>query len=134
MGVHTDKMSPGFASYELIRGPAYLELLNPAEVFGNIMIEYSYPECTTACMSSLPDADRRPIADLECRHDDTGVTGLSLFRKKYPDYRAADIDRVSRRAIQYIHDKQRPDGSWYGSWAIVSRPPSLIVAALIPQC
>lgn len=28
----------GFASYELIRGPAWLELLNPAEVFANIMI------------------------------------------------------------------------------------------------
>lgn len=26
----------GFASYELIRGPAYLEALNPAEVFGKI--------------------------------------------------------------------------------------------------
>lgn len=39
----------GFASYELIRGPAMLEQLNPAEVFGNIMIEYDYPECTTAC-------------------------------------------------------------------------------------
>lgn len=58
----------GFASYELIRGPILLELLNPAEansfvsrwrasftnsllvqVFANIMIEHSYPECTTAC-------------------------------------------------------------------------------------
>jgi lanosterol synthase len=26
----------GFASYELIRGPALLELLNPAEVFGDM--------------------------------------------------------------------------------------------------
>ena len=26
--------SGGFASYELVRGPAWLELLNPAEVFG----------------------------------------------------------------------------------------------------
>jgi squalene cyclase len=25
----------GFASYELIRGPAWLELVNPAEVFGD---------------------------------------------------------------------------------------------------
>jgi lanosterol synthase len=24
----------GFASYELVRGPSWLELLNPAEVFG----------------------------------------------------------------------------------------------------
>ena len=28
----------GFASYELIRGSKYLELLNPAEVFGNFMV------------------------------------------------------------------------------------------------
>ena len=27
----------GFASYELIRGPQWLELLNPAEVFGTRM-------------------------------------------------------------------------------------------------
>lgn len=31
----------GFASYELIRGPKWLELLNPAEVFGN-----DSPSCT----------------------------------------------------------------------------------------
>lgn len=28
----------GFASYELIRGPAMLELLNPAEVFGDMCV------------------------------------------------------------------------------------------------
>ena len=78
----------GFASYELIRGPSWLEWLNPAEVFGqfvrfssifqracltngfagDIMIEYCYPECTTSV-----------------------ITALSIFRKHYPDYRAADI-------------------------------------------
>jgi len=26
--------SGGYATYELVRGPAWLELLNPAEVFG----------------------------------------------------------------------------------------------------
>lgn len=34
----------GFASYELQRGSEMLELLNAAEVFGNIMIDYLYPE------------------------------------------------------------------------------------------
>lgn len=34
----------GFASYELQRGSEKLELLNAAEVFGNIMIDYLYPE------------------------------------------------------------------------------------------
>lgn len=34
----------GFASYELQRGTEMMELLNAAEVFGSIMIDYLYPE------------------------------------------------------------------------------------------
>jgi lanosterol synthase len=85
----------GFASYELQRGPKWLELLNPAQVFGNIMVEYSYPECTTAVL-----------------------LGLSAFNKRYPNFRAHEIELVSRRAISYIKDSQKSDGSWYGSWGI----------------
>jgi len=59
----------GFASYEPIRGPTWLEMLNPAEVFGNIMVEYNYPECTTSA-----------------------ITSLAIFRKYYPDYRSKDIE------------------------------------------
>jgi len=81
----------GFASYELIRGPDWLEWLNPAEVFGkcqrkrfcshdaemqcyigDIMIEHSYPECTTSV-----------------------ITALATFRKHYSDYRSADLECVS---------------------------------------
>jgi lanosterol synthase len=61
----------GYASYELRRGPYWLEWLNPAEVFGNIMIEYSYPECTTSV-----------------------VMGLTTFRKFYPQHRADEIKYV----------------------------------------
>ncbi|KAH8917940.1 terpene synthase [Atractiella rhizophila] len=85
----------GFSSYEPIRGPLFCEWLNCAEVFGNIMVEYSYPECTNSV-----------------------VTGLVHFRRTYPDYRKDDIDVSMKRAISYIHSKQRSDGSWYGSWAI----------------
>ncbi|KAG5513724.1 hypothetical protein PMAC_000762 [Pneumocystis sp. 'macacae'] len=85
----------GFASYELIRGPSYLEYINPSEVFGNIMIEYSYPECTTAV-----------------------VTSLCHFRSIYPDYRGPEINKSVEKAIQFIKTSQLPDGSWYGSWAI----------------
>ncbi|KAH9939145.1 lanosterol synthase [Amylocystis lapponica] len=85
----------GFASYELIRGPGWLELLNPAEVFGDIMIEHSYPECTTSV-----------------------ITALSIFRKYYPAYRAADIERTITRAVNYIHKAQKPEGAWVGSWGI----------------
>ena len=87
--------SGGFASYEPIRGSQYLEWLNAAEVFGRIMIEYDYPECTTAV-----------------------VTALSVFSEQFPEYRKADIDKTKRAALNYIRKAQYPDGSWYGSWGI----------------
>ncbi|KIP08795.1 hypothetical protein PHLGIDRAFT_87649 [Phlebiopsis gigantea 11061_1 CR5-6] len=85
----------GFASYELIRGPGWLEWLNPAEVFGDIMIEHSYPECTTSV-----------------------ITALSIFRKHYPTYRKAEIQRTIDGAIKYLHASQKPEGGWVGSWGI----------------
>ena len=87
--------SGGFASYEPTRGSEYMEYLNAAEVFGRIMIEYDYPECTTAV-----------------------VTALSLFTQHYPAYRAEEIAKVKDGALKYIRRAQRPDGSWYGSWGI----------------
>ena len=85
----------GFASYEPQRAGEWLECLNAAEVFGRIMVEYDYPECTTAV-----------------------VTVLRLFSSHYPTYRRNDIDRVITNALKYIRNAQRPDGSWYGSWGI----------------
>lgn len=86
--------SGGFASYETINAPHAIELLNPAEVFGDIMREYDYPECTTSV-----------------------VTALLKFRK-IDSYRTEDIDKCIRGAIKYILSAQRPDGSWFGSWAV----------------
>ncbi|MBW0496538.1 hypothetical protein O181_036253 [Austropuccinia psidii MF-1] len=85
----------GFASYELIRGPTWLEWLSPAEIFGNTMVETSYPECTTACL-----------------------TALSLFNRYYPNYKANQINKARQSALDFIHKSQRPDGSWYGSWGV----------------
>ncbi|ODQ50878.1 terpene synthase [Saitoella complicata NRRL Y-17804] len=85
----------GFASYEPIRGPYWLEKINPAEVFGKIMIEYSYPECSTAVL-----------------------TALSLFRKRHPEYRAKEIQKTIDGIVRYLHNEQREDGSWYGAWGI----------------
>ena len=42
----------GFGSYERTRSGIWLEYLNSAEVFDRIMVEYSYPECTTAVLTS----------------------------------------------------------------------------------
>ncbi|KAJ2919534.1 hypothetical protein MD484_g877, partial [Candolleomyces efflorescens] len=85
----------GFASYELIRAGSWSEYLNPAEVFGNIMVEYNYPECSTSA-----------------------ITSLAIFRKHYPNYRSKDIDRCIRRAVDYLHKSQTPEGGWVGNWGI----------------
>ena len=89
-----NKGSGGFASYELQRGSELMEYLNAAEVFGRIMVEYDYPECTTAV-----------------------VTVLSLFQE-FSDYRSTEIDAIKMEAIAYIRRAQRGNGSWYGSWGI----------------
>ncbi|KAG9252251.1 terpenoid cyclases/protein prenyltransferase alpha-alpha toroid [Emericellopsis atlantica] len=85
----------GVSSYEARRGSEYLEIFNVAEVFGRIMIEYDYPECTTAC-----------------------VTALSLFHEHWPEYRAREIKTFIQRATNWIKGNQRADGSWYGNWGV----------------
>lgn len=87
--------SGGCASYEPTRGSELLEYLNAAEVFGRIMVEYDYPECTTAV-----------------------ITALHAFQQYFPDYRAEEIKAFKARALDYIRAAQRSDGSWYGSWGI----------------
>ncbi|KAL4808151.1 terpene synthase [Aspergillus unguis] len=85
----------GFSSYEPTRSSTLLEYLNASEVFDRIMVEYSYPECTTAV-----------------------VTALSLFSRYFPSYRPTEINGVIERAVRYVTEAQRPDGSWYGSWGV----------------
>lgn len=84
-----------FSTYEKIRTTPLLELLNPAEVFNNIMVEYPYVECT-----------------------DSSVLGLTYFHKYYPDYKSDQIKFAIDDAIAYIAKAQARDGSWYGSWGV----------------
>ncbi|XP_029937514.1 lanosterol synthase [Myripristis murdjan] len=85
----------GFATYETKRGGRLLELLNPSEVFGDIMIDYTYVECTSAVMQAL-------------RH----------FQKAHPEHRAEEIRSTLREGLDYCRRVQRPDGSWEGSWGV----------------
>ncbi|KAK5989971.1 Terpene cyclase/mutase atnI [Cladobotryum mycophilum] len=85
----------GVSAFEARRGGEYLEMLNASEVLGRFVVEYDYPECTTSC-----------------------VTALSLFQKYWPEYRTKDIQTFIDRAVKWIKNDQREDGSWYGSWGI----------------
>ena len=87
----------GWATYEKQRGGAWLEMLNPSQVFGDIMVDYSYVECTSACLQALHAA--RP------RH--TGDRAL-----------LAAIDGAIARGASYIRTQQRKDGSFEGKWAV----------------
>lgn len=84
-----------FATYEKIRSTDLLELLNPAEVFNNIMVEYPYVECT-----------------------DSSVLGLAYFSKFYPFYRTEEVKTAIADAIESIKRAQKQDGSWYGCWGV----------------
>jgi 2,3-oxidosqualene cyclase len=88
----------GWATYELRRGPAWLELLNPSDVFGNMMVDYSYVECTSACVQAL-------AAYLSA----TGA--LTQGRRQA-------IRNAIARGRDFIFRVQRDDGSWEGSWGV----------------
>ncbi|XP_061858748.1 lanosterol synthase [Colius striatus] len=85
----------GFATYETKRGGHLLELLNPSEVFGDIMIDYTYVECTSAVMQAL-------------RH----------FHDKFPEHRAPEIRGTLQKGLDFCRKTQRADGSWEGSWGV----------------
>ncbi len=85
----------GWATYELTRGPKWLELLNPSDCFADIMIDYSYVECTSAC-----------------------VQAMMAFNKRYPGVREREIRESVQRGVDYILEMQRADGSWEGSWGV----------------
>lgn len=84
----------GWATYENNRGFGWYEQLNPSEVFGDIMIDYSYVECSMA-----------------------SLTALYEFHERCPDYRPKEIEHAIEKGKGFLKSIQREDGSWYGSWA-----------------
>ncbi|XP_075674232.1 cycloartenol synthase-like [Castanea sativa] len=87
--------SGGLASYELTRSYAWLEMINPSETFGDIIIDYQYVECTSAA-----------------------IQGLKSFVKLYPGHRRKEIEACIAKAANFIESIQLPDGSWIGSWGV----------------
>jgi squalene/oxidosqualene cyclase-like protein len=85
----------GWATYELTRGPTWLEALNASDCFRDIMIDYSYVECTSACLQAL-----------------------RAYRQRYISADADRIERAIESGSRFLQAAQRVDGSWEGSWGV----------------
>ena len=85
----------GWATYELQRAGVWLERLNPSQIFGDIMVDTSYVECSSTCIDALLRA-----------------------RRRFPGRFDSAIERAVRRGERFIRARQRADGSWEGSWAV----------------
>lgn len=55
------------------------QLINPSETFGDIVIDYSYVECTSACM-----------------------TALRAFADAHPGHRSREIARAMERGRRFV--------------------------------
>jgi beta-amyrin synthase len=80
---------------KLISFIIYFQLLNPTELFEDMVIEHEYVECTG-----------------------TAIQTLVLFKNLYPGHRKNEIDNLIANAVRFLEDTQKTDGSWYGSFGI----------------
>jgi squalene cyclase len=66
------------------------------------MIDYTYVECTSAC-----------------------VTALAAFQKRHPTHRTAEIKSTIAQAAKFMESKQEEDGSWCVRMVVQSRTVAL---------
>ncbi|XWS15968.1 hypothetical protein CRYUN_Cryun34aG0047100 [Craigia yunnanensis] len=85
----------GFTAWEPVRGPQWMQKLNPTELFAAAAIEREYVECTSSA-----------------------IEALVLFSQLYPGYRKKEIKTSVANAVQFIEGSQMADGSWYGNWGV----------------
>jgi len=89
----------GFGTYERRRGGAFLEALNPSEMYGSCMTERSYLECTASSIGAL--ARVRGLC--------SGPGGGALGRR---------VEQAVARGAQRVRKAQRADGAWAGFWGV----------------
>jgi lanosterol synthase len=84
----------GFGTYEPRRGPAWLEGLNPSEMYGDCMTDHSWVECTASCAGAL-----------------------ARLRARDPSLRERLTPAIDR-AVAFLRASQRPDGAVPAAWGI----------------
>ncbi len=106
----------GFGSYEPRRGSMILRQFNPAEIYGNCMLEYSYSECTASCLR-----------------------GLCFARAQQGGAAGPELDHAIRRGVAFLLAAQAANGAWAGFWGInytygtFFAVPALLAAGLSPH-
>ncbi len=89
----------GFGSYEPRRGSMLLRRYNPAEIYGNCMLEYSYAECTGSCVRGLAYA-------------------LRSLGPRMPAELAARVRKSIAAGRDALLAQQHEGGGWLGFWGI----------------
>jgi squalene cyclase len=85
----------GFSTYERQRAGAWLDRLNPSEMFRDCMTERSYVECTASAIEAI-------------------VT----VRRVHPRLVGRDVARALERALSFLRGSQRADGTFPAAWGI----------------
>lgn len=85
----------GWSTYERRRGGAWLERLNVSHMFSDIMVDYPYVECTSACIQAL--------------------ARLASYAPQFDDERSR---AAIRHGADFLLRRQQPDGAWEGAWGI----------------
>jgi squalene/oxidosqualene cyclase-like protein len=107
----------GFGSYEARRGSMILRRFNPAEMYGNCMLEYSYTECTASCVRGLAAA-------------------RAALGAQMPGELHARVSESIDAGIRFLLDAQQQNGAWPGFWGVnyiygtFFAVPALLVAGL----
>jgi lanosterol synthase len=98
----------GFGSYEPRRGSMVLRRFNPAEIYGNCMLEYSYTECSGSCVRGLAYALRQ-LTSRPSGAEEADRIPLQL--------RTAMRDAIDRGS-RFLLERQHAGGAWLGFWGI----------------
>ncbi|XAR69571.1 hypothetical protein NMG60_11001215 [Bertholletia excelsa] len=87
--------SGGFGIWEPPIPDQYWQVLNPSEIFADIVVEREHIECTASI-----------------------IQALVAFKSLYPKHRRNEIETSVEKGIGFIEERQYSDGSWYGYWGI----------------